>query len=55
MGLHTILGANGTIADALVPVLLANNEKDKTGIAQAKTCSRRNNDGRRYAQQATGV
>ncbi|QEC40987.1 NAD-dependent epimerase/dehydratase family protein [Pseudobacter ginsenosidimutans] len=27
MGLHTILGANGTIADALVPVLQANNEK----------------------------
>ncbi|WP_127128540.1 NAD-dependent epimerase/dehydratase family protein [Pseudoflavitalea rhizosphaerae] len=27
MGLHTLLGANGTIADALVPVLQANNEK----------------------------
>ncbi len=27
MGLHTVLGANGTIADALVPVLQANNEK----------------------------
>ncbi|HVK48442.1 MAG TPA: NAD-dependent epimerase/dehydratase family protein [Pseudobacter sp.] len=27
MGLHTLLGANGTIADALVPVLLENKEK----------------------------
>lgn len=27
MGLHTLIGANGTIADALVPVLLENKEK----------------------------
>src|SRR5687768_3610296 len=27
MSLHTVLGANGTIAKELVPVLIANNEK----------------------------